>query len=246
MTKYILGGLLAFVLLCAGLAPPSLLKSPLARMGGLQLTYATGTLWNGVGDLRLGEVGPITVEWYFDWAGIPAGALAYRLRLYGENTHLHGRLAIGLERTKVAAEGGVEADAFNPWLAQYGLHLSGWLGLEEMTAAFADGGMESANGKILWGGGPVVYGLGGKKRSATLPPLLARVQSAPAEDAAGPPGIQAKVLTQDGERPLIEAEAIGGWVKIGVTKRLLRLSDVHWPGKEADDEVVITLEEQLL
>lgn len=246
MTKYILVGLLAFALFCAALAPACLLSVPLARLGGPSLTEAAGTLWRGSGDLRWGAVELGTLEWHFDLTGIGEGAAAFHLRLYDENTHLHGRLAAGFGRTALAAEGGLDAAAFNPWLAAYGLQLSGWLQLHRFATTFADGRLESADAEVEWSGGPVRYPSGGKSLSARLPPMLARVQSTAADSAEAAPGIQARVATLEGELPLIEAQAVGSWLKIGVTKRLLRLVNAPWPGQEGDDEVVITLEEQLL
>ncbi len=243
MSKYVLVGLLVFVLFCAALAPASLLSIPLAQLGGPSLTQASGTVWNGVGDLHWGSVDLGTVEWYFDWAGVPAGTAAFHLRLYDENTHLHGRVAAGWRRTTLAAEGSFDAGMLNPWLVTHGLHLSGWMQLDLVTVAFANNQLENADGDIQWSGGPVYYRSGGTKRSAALPPLLARVQSATV--GAAVPSVLARVVTEDGEWPLIEVEAIDGWLKIGVTKRLLQLVDAPWPGQAADDELVITLEEQL-
>ena len=244
MTKYLAVGLLAFVALCAALAPAGLLR-PLLAPVGLSLSAPLGTIWSGGGDLHLHGHSLGAVEWWFDPAELTEPAIAYHWKLFDEQTHVHGNFAAGLGRTRLAAEGGFSAELVNPWLDAYGLRLGGEFGLSEATAAFAEGRVQSVSGRLEWSGGPVRYQLGGAWLGATLPPLGARVQFT-APNGAETPRIDAQVLTLDQGLPLVQIEpADSGYVKISVTRRLMKMANVPWLGEGADDAVALTLEEKL-
>lgn len=244
MIKYFAVGLPAFIVLCAVLAPASLLR-PLLAPAGLSLAAPFGSIWSGGGELRVHgwELG--AVEWRWDPAKLTQPALAYHWKVFAEETHLHGDFAAGLGLARLAAEGGFHADAVNPWLDVYGLRLSGQFHLPKAEAAFADGRVQSAAGRLEWSGGQAHYQLGGAWLKATLPPLAASVQFT-STGGAEPPRMNAQVLTLEGALPLIQvASTDGGYVRIGVTRRLMRLAQAPWLGEGADDAVALTLEEKL-
>lgn len=244
MIKYFAIGLPAFIILCVVLAPASLLR-PLLAQAGLSLAAPFGSVWSGGGELRIHgrELG--AVEWYLDSVKLTEPALAHHWKLFAEETHLHGKFAAGLGLATLAAEGGFHADAVNPWLNAYGLRLSGQFHLPEAAAAFADGRVQSAAGRLEWSGGSAHYQLGGAWLEATLPPLAASVQFA-STGGAEPPRMDAQVLTLEEALPLIQVESTeGGYVKIGVTRRLMKMAQVPWLGEGADDAVAFTLEEKL-
>lgn len=244
MIKYFAIGVPAFIVLCAVLAPASLLR-PLLAPAGLSLAAPFGTVWSGGGELRVQgrELG--SVEWFLDSVKPTEPALAYHWKLFAEETHLHGSFAAGPGLATLAAEGGFDADAVNPWLRAHGLRLSGQFHLPEAQATFADGRVQSADGRLEWSGGSAHYQLGGAWLEAALPPLAASVQFA-STGGAEPPRMDAQVLTLDGALPLIQVESTdGGYVKIGVTRRLLKMAQAPWLGDGADDALALTLEEKL-
>ena len=244
MTKYLAIGVLVFVALCAALAPAGLLR-PLLAPVGLSLSAPLGTVWSGGGDLELGGQPLGAVEWWFDPAQLSEPAISYDWKLFAEQTHVHGNFAAALGQVRLAAEGGFGAELVNPWLDAYGLRLSGEFGLSEAAAAFADGRVQSAAGHLEWSGGRVHYQFGGAWLGATLPPLAARVQFSSPSDAEAP-RINAQVLTADQGLPLVQVEpADGGYVKISLTRRLMKMANVPWLGEGADDAVALSLEEKL-
>ena len=244
MTKYFAIGLLAFAALCAALAPADLLR-PLLAQADVSLSAPLGTIWSGGGDLQLHGKPLGAVEWHFDPARLAQPALAYNWKLFAEETHVHGNFAAGLGAARLAAEGGFDAGLVNPWLDAYGLRLSGQFLLSEAVAAFADGRVQSAAGHLEWSGGRVQYQLGGAWLGAKLPPLAGSVQFA-SPNGAETPRLDAQVLTLEEALPLIQVEsADGGYVKISVTRRLMKMANVPWLGEGADDAVALTLEEKL-
>ena len=244
MTKYFAIGLLAFVALCTALAPADLLRPPLAQVG-LSLSWPFGTIWSGGGDLGVSGRHLGAVEWYFDPAKLTEPAIAYDWKVFAEQTHVHGNFAVGPGQARVAAEGGFDAALVNPWLDAYDLQLSGQFHLSGAEAAFAERSVQSAAGHLEWSGGRVHYQLGGVWLGATLPPLAARVQFT-LPSGAKTPRISAQVLTSDEALPLIQVESTeGGYVEIGVTRRLMKMANVPWLGEGADDAIALTLEEKL-
>lgn len=242
MTKYFAIGLLTFAALCAALAPADLLR-PLLAQAGVSLSAPLGTIWSGGGDLQLHGQPLGAVEWYFDPTKLPA--LAYNWKLFAEETHVHGNFAVGFGSAKLAAEGGFDAGLVNPWLNPYSLRLSGQFLLSEAAAAFAEGRIQSVAGRLEWSGGRVQYQLGGAWLGAKLPPLAGSVQFA-SPNGAETPRLDAQVLTVEEALPLIQVEsAAGGYVKISVTRRLMKMANVPWLGEGADDAVALTLEEKL-
>ena len=230
-------GILAFALFCAALAPAELLAVLIERLGGASLTATAGTLWSGSGALRLQGLGLGRLHWSFEPVTLMQLAPGCTWRLAGDSLDLHGRMAFQGGAIELSARGTVAAAAVNPGLAAYDIRLDGGFDIERLDATVTAEGLERLDGGGRWSGGAVSYALGGQSHTALLPPMRAEAQSAP---------VRAKAFAEAGSTLLMEAEIMdGGYVKIGITRRLLQLLNQPWAGGGAEDEIVVSVEEAI-
>ena len=235
--KTIYIGILVFVLFCVALAPAGLLALLIERLGGVSLTATAGTLWSGSGALHLQGFGLGRLHWSFEPVTLMQLAPGYAWRLAGDGVNLQGRMAFPGDAIELSASGTVDTAAVNSGLAAYDIRLGGGFSIQRVDATVTAGGFERLDGGASWSGGVVNYALGGQSHSALLPPMRAEAQSAP---------IRARAFAEAGNTLLIQAEIMdGGYVKIGLTRRLLQLLNRPWAGSGADDEIVVAVEEAI-
>ena len=235
--RYLAVGVLAFALFCAALAPAGLLTVLIDRLGGASLTATAGTIWSGSGALRLRRFALGRLHWSFEPVTLARMALGYTWRLSGDSLNLHGRMAFRPDAVELSARGAVANAAVNAGLAAYDIRLDGGFDIDSLDATVTATGLERLEGGGRWSGGAVNYALGGQFHTALLPPMRAEAQSAP---------VKARVFADQGDTLLIQAEIMGGgYVKIGITRRLLQMLNRPWAGSGADDEIVISVEEAL-
>ena len=233
--KTIAVGTLAFALFCAALAPARLFGALIERIGGASLTSASGTIWSGSGALHLGGFPLGRLHWSFEPVSLAQLTLGYTWRLTGDSFNLEGRMAFQGDAVELSARGSVASAAVNAGLAAYDIRLDGRFDIEGLDATLTSDGLAHLDGGGRWSGGAASYVLGRQAHTALLPPMPVEAQSAP---------VRARAFAQDGSTLLIQAEIIdGGYVKIGVTRRLLQLLNRPWAGRGADDEIVISVEE---
>lgn len=235
--KYAAVGLVAFALFCVALAPAGLLAVIIERLGGASLTATAGTIWSGSGALRLRGVPLGRLHWSLEPVTLAQLAPGAAWRLSGEGLELRGRMAWQGDAIELSAQGTVASAAVNAGLAAYDIRLDGGFDIEGLDAVVAAGDLQHLAGGGRWSGGAVSYALGGQSHTALLPPMRAEAQSPP---------VKAKAFAEQGDTLLIEAEIIdGGYVKIGITRRLLRLLNQPWAGRGADDEIVVSVEQAI-
>ena len=228
-------GILAFALFCGALAPAGLFALLIERLTGASLTATVGTIWSGSGALRLKSVALGRLRWSFEPVTLAQLAPGYTWRLTGDGLNLSGRMALPTDAIELSASGAVAAAAVNAGLAAYDIRLDGTLDIEGLDATVTAAGLKRLEGGGRWSGGAVSYALGGRSHTAPLPPMRLEAQSAP---------VKARGFAEAGNTLLIEAEIMeGGYVKIGVTRRLLQLLNQPWAGSGAADEIVVSVEE---
>ena len=228
-------GILAFALFCAALAPAGLLAVLIERLGGASLSATAGTLWSGSGALRLKGLGLGRLHWSFEPVTLMEFAPGYTWRLADDSLNLHGRMAFQGDAIKLSASGAMDTAAVNVGLAAYDIRLGGGFNIEDLEATVTAGGLQRLDGGGRWSGGVVSYALGGQSHTALLPPMRAEAQSAP---------VRARAFAEAGNTLLVRAEIMdGGYVKIGITRRLLQMLNQPWAGSGADDEIVVSVEE---
>ena len=230
-------GILAFALFCAALAPAGLFALLIERFGGASLGATAGTIWSGSGALRLNGLGLGRLHWSLDPVTLVRLAPGYTWRIAGDRLNLRGRLAFRGDAIELSARGTVAPAAVNPGLAAYDIRLAGAFDIDSLDATVTAGRLERLDGSGRWSGGAVNYVLGGRFHTALLPPMRAEARSPP---------VAAKAFTEAGNTLLIQAEIMdGGYVKIGITRRLLQLLNQSWAGSGAEDEIVVSVEEAL-
>jgi hypothetical protein len=240
------------VLLIAGFAvvyaPAALLRHVLPQDGSAMLTGHSGTLWNGSANLLVEGQSAGQLAWELAPVTILRGALGYDLQLTGPEQALAAELRLRPGELEFTVNGAVDAGWFDRWLARYDIRLGGKFAFESVRieTAYGRGNDQdsterapgSADGRLTWTGGPVHYQLSGRRYDASLPPLEARFGS----------GLTAVVYPSTGNpTPLLHADLLAnGFMRIGMTRLLTRLLNNPWPGGDADHEVVLEVEEQVL
>jgi hypothetical protein len=240
MTRTLAIGLALFLLFAIVLAPAGLLRVLIPDASGVDLLEASGTLWNGSGELYLAGNPAGTIRWRARAVTILQGALGYDVSVRDSAHEVSGHVAAGLSAVTVSLDGAVGAPFINRWLAPYDIVLSGDFTLHRVDVtwpydadALASG---TAAGEVTWTGGPIRYRLADRNYAGELPPLVAYLGDA----------LETQVYPKDGQTPLLRADIRpGGFVRIGVTQLLTRLAGNPWPGAHADHEIVLEVEEQL-
>lgn len=244
--------ILVLTLLIAGFAvlyaPAALLRQVLSSGSSAVLTGYSGTLWNGSARLLVAGQDAGRLAWELAPVTVLRGALGYHLHLTGPQQSLAADLALRPGGFEVTLNGAVDADWFDRWLARYDIRLGGKFAFESVRieTAYGQGNDQegtgpapgSAGGRLTWTGGPVHYLLSGRRYEGSLPPLEARFGQ----------GLIAVVYPSNGDSTLLlRAELLAnGFARIGMTRLLTRLLNNPWPGGDADHEVVLEVEEQVL
>jgi len=227
-------------------APAALLRQLLAAQGDLGLTALSGTLWNGEGTLIIQGRSAGRLQWRLTPVTFLQGALGYHMTLSGPDHALDANLVVGVRALELTLDGHARGTWLNQWLYEYDIELSGDFTFSSVSlalpytlqtgnaAALAPG---TAAGRLDWSGGPVRYILALEEFRGELPALEARLGE----------GLRAIVTPTGSTTPVLTVELLGnGFIKIGLTRLLTRMLNTPWPGGEADHEVVLVVEEQLL
>lgn len=240
MVRTLIIGLVLVLVFAVALAPATLVRTFIAADSGIELLRTGGTLWDGGADLYLSGQPAGRLHWDFRPGSLLRGTLGYDLTLTGPSHALTGDVRLGPGAGEATVRGRAAAAFANRWLSAYDIHIGGELELRDAHVRvpydFRDTGAGSAAGSVAWTGGPLRYVLSGQANTGTLPPLVGYLGE----------GLEMVVIPEDGQTPLLEAEILpNGFVRIGVTKLLTRLTGTPWPGTQADHEVVLQVEEQL-
>ena len=238
MRKYILLGVLAFLVSAVVLMPASVARLATNRVDGLAMHAVGGTLWNGQASLAYRGEGIGALQWSFVPLGMLGGEIRVRWRLTDADLDLSGVAARGIGHALVNASGRIGAAAVNRVLERYDIVIGG--DFEVTDVAVASDTAVRASGTIAWSGGRTFYRLSGQNYDTALPAMIAEVRTVDGEHT-----LDAK-LADDSAAPLIEVRInSAGWIEIGLTRRFAALAGRPWPIPGDDDAVVLMVEERL-
>ena len=243
MTKtlsYTLIGIATFIACLVLFAPPTPISSALQRIPNVFVGRPSGSLWRGAVDLAYhgNEVGRLS------WSYRPQDLLRLRIGFgYALDDSTHSFTGVGSASASSAdatINGEMSATLLTDLLARYDISISGEFDIPETINLVAPhGGMPHATGKIRWSGGGIAYRLGTMSRRATLPQLIAYLES----PSTGP---SATVYAEGDDTPLLLASVQpDGWVSIGVTVRFLELVGQPWSGSQPPQAVIMEVQEKL-
>ena len=238
--RYALLGVLALVACIVYLAPATLLSMALGDQRPTQLTQVRGTIWEGAATLEH-EGQPLgSISWQFDAGGLAHGEANFDWRLAGAGHTLSGLARFGLAGLHCSAAGTVSGAAMRRILAPYWIETTGDVGIEHIGADVTYGlRLQSMVGELSWSGGEVRYRLAGEHYRMVLPPLAGMLETVDAEPTL-------TVFAQGVDAPLLHIRlGAGGWLNIGVTKKLTKMAGFPWPGNETDHAIVMDVSERL-
>ena len=243
MLKYILIGILIFLVVAIAYAPASVVKRPVENAApDVVLLEPRGTIWDGQADLLAKGVAIGKLNWQTHLLATLTLTPAADWQLNNNAAALHGTAGYDFGQAEIVANGEADVSLLNDWLNAYDIFLTGDVTLDKVSVELATMAkrIDHLAGDIHWTGGQVRYNMGGLLQSATLPPMTVSLTT-----AAGEP--RAVLYAQGDATPLIIVnQTTNGFVKIGMTKRFTRLLNKPWPGSDPDHVVVLEVEEQLL
>ncbi|NOX49480.1 MAG: type II secretion system protein N [Gammaproteobacteria bacterium] len=243
MKRYILFGVIAFVLAMIVMAPAGLINRVTDRMPGVNLLDTAGSIWNGQGHLLIQGQDYGQLNWQFRPSTLVFLTPTFDWYLSHPQGELRGTAGSSLRSGNLTIQGSVAAAVVNPSLAIYDIHIRGEFTFTDVLAelSHANRTVVDIGGHIDWSGGLVRYTLAGQLQEVELPALTARLQMTDTNTA------QAVVYPVDQQTPLMIASmGENGFVKVGITKLFTKMLHNPWPGSDPDHAVVLEVEEQLL
>ena len=242
MIKYVLAGLVVFVIAAIAAAPAGIVDRLVSQSGTAELTHSRGSLWRGQADLLVENNHLGQVNWDFNVGSLFKLQPTYDWTLTQSNWTLAGLAGTGLREAELKVSGDVDARAVNQWLAPYDIITSGTFSILSTEVLLPHNATvpRAFTGQINWTGGLVRYTLSGLRGEATLPPLVAYLDL---NDDNEP---QATVFAQNDQTPLLIASlSRDGFAKVGISKRFTQLLNNTWPGSDPDHHIVVQVEEKL-
>ncbi len=247
LTGYIFLGVLSFLVFVFALFPANLawkaVPEQTRRSLPIKVDQVGGTLWDGFavfqspgGPLR----GQFAVQWEFHPLALLALQAAMTLKVQTAGFDLGGRFHVGVNGYGVSdLSGKLDAALINGWLRSQGVTASGDLKLDNVELVVSGGQVDSASGRITWGGGPVKYSQGRNRQNLELPPILGTVSS----DNNG--GVLLNFVETRNKQPLadlsVNKDTVGG---IKVYQRVLKIAGMGGSGKK-DDDILFNLQQPL-
>jgi len=235
--------LLLVMAFAVAFAPAALIRHALPGAAGIELVAPAGTLWNGQALALIDGRSAGTIGWRMAPVTLLQGALGYHIDLDGPGHAIEAQLRLRPATVEIRLQGGADANAFNDWLSVYEIQLSGHFTFDNVTIKAPyrlDQHQDltgAASGTLTWSGGTVHYRLAAEPYRGDLPPLEATFGA----------GLEAIVRARGNATPLLFIGILNnGHIRLGMTKLLTKMLNNPWPGREADHEVVLEVEEQLL
>jgi type II secretion system (T2SS) protein N len=242
MTKYVLAGLVVFVIAAIAAAPAGIVDRLVNQSGTAELTHSQGSLWRGQADLLVENNHLGQVQWDFKVGSLFKLKPTYQWTLTQSNWALAGAAGTGFSEVEFNVSGEVDAQAINQWLAAYDITTSGTFNIAPTEVLLPhDATLPRAfTGQINWTGGLVRYTLSGLRSEASLPPLVAYLDLNEDNEP------QATVFAQNDQTPLLIASlGNSGFAKVGISKRFTQLLNNPWPGTDPDHHIVVQVEEKV-
>ena len=244
MKKYVLLGILFFIVVVLVRMPASIVSTILDNHPKISLVDARGTIWQGQGHLLVDGNRLGIAQWSLSAWSILTFSPSAEWMLEQNFATLSGDAIYSWNELQLSANGMVQAEAFNPFLVDYDIDITGDFKLDGVVAN-VDTNRESGSlllnrieGDILWSGGIVKFTLAGLLQEEILPSLITRLDS-----NEGLPN--ATVFEVGANTPLMMfAQGAPGFIKVSITKRFTQLLNRPWPGSAADHEIVVEVEEQ--
>ncbi|MFE8073252.1 type II secretion system protein N [Marinobacteraceae bacterium S3BR75-40.1] len=200
-----------------------------------------GSVWDGEALVKVAGRA-LRLDWQ---AGLPLWAeqqwpIAWSLetrqsRIAGEVTNLATEgLSVGID------EGRIDLAEFASLARANGLTLNGQITIDRLRLQLNAQGWKEATGVARWSGGPVAWNLPTGRGQATMPPMVARLETR--GDA-----LQAVVREESSSTPLITSRLQPtGWAHVEVHQRLLTLSGLQIGKGNPPDKVVFQVKQRLM
>lgn len=236
-------GILAYVVFLLALFPINIAYK-LVEPKGLPVSVEalSGTLWNGEAIVKQRDLGRLDLNWELSPLSLLVGQVSAKVDVKSQKANLKG--AVNASASGVVeisdTKGFVSADLVNQFIRRQRASLAGdfeLMGLNliyDVNAKHA----ESASGRLIWQGGQVNYPMGRKKKSATMPMLVADL-------GADNGNLTANVVTTEGEQLGQANLKNDGWAGVAIKRRLVDLAGEKWPGKGGADSTIFEVSEKV-
>lgn len=202
-----------------------------------QVISVGGTVWSGNGDVRYWNFPPTNLAWSVRPFSLLHGRLDLKAVASGDDIHLDGNGGAAPGRFNASATGFVGSAWINPVSTNYGLKFTGKLKIEQLQLAADRQWFTSANGKLHWNGGEVLYRTARGLQTIDLPSMDGKLY-----ETANDLHLD---ITHGGEPLITIILHRNGWVKVNIKERLFKVANLPWPSGEAPGDTALSLEEQI-
>ena len=242
MKRYVVAGILVFVVSAIVLAPAGLVSRSLENFThDLALVEPRGTIWEGQGVLISAGESVGQLNWQLQpWSLLLLDPTA-TWQLRSTALDLQGSIT-GTTELNVNVTGDIDLVAFEPLFNRYDLAIPGRVSVDDVVLGLDTQSRQltHADGRLLWSGGQVRYVLSGILSESTLPQMYAQLSTTNQHPTAD-------IYAQGEPIRLMQAQITpDGFIKIGISKMFTKVLNRPWPGSDPDHAIVLEVEEQLL
>jgi hypothetical protein len=240
MGRYLLIGLLCFLLFAVVFAPAGLIPRLAAGVPGLQMHNAAGTVWRGSADVLIEGQDLGRAAWQVRPAGLLRARLSLDVQLQATGETVEARIERRLRGTEGTLRGRVDMRHFAPLLQNYDLEIPGAIDISELSFRHRDTDpLPYLHGELSWTGGNVRYVLGNDPHQTQLPPLVGQITT-----ESDIPTLN--VTAEASDTPLMRASiAPDGWATIGISRRFTELVGQPWQSDAPPQAMVLEVQEKL-
>ena len=242
---FLLLGIISYLSFLIATFPVSLVwtsVSPKLPLKQLQINVkaVSGSIWKGNALIASRGIEGV-LAWDVSVPGLFTGKLPVKLSIKSNigSFQTNARFALnGAELTDTI--GNINLAGLNPFLRRDRLTLAGDVKIENLSLAFYDGDILTANGRFTWSGGEVKYPAGRDIHGGQFPPMVGLISQKANVTRLTIRDNQSSVDLLDGE---LDAFGMG---TLRVKRRLLDLANEPWPKNSSESDVVFKVKRKIL
>jgi general secretion pathway protein N len=206
----------------------------------INVKAVSGSIWKGEAFIASRGIEGV-LAWDVFVPGFFTGKLPVKLRIKSNIGSFQTMARFALNGAELMdTRGNINLPGLNPLLKRDRLTLAGDIKVENLTLAFYDGVISTANGRFTWSGGDVKYPAGREVHGGQFPPVVAVISQKADVTRLSVRDNQSTVDLLEGE---LDAFGMG---TLKVKRRLLDLANEPWPKNSSESDVVFKVRRKVL
>ncbi len=209
----------------------------------ITLLNTSGTLWNGNGRISNNAIRKVNISWSIPIFDILVLSPSVIWKLDKNDSVLQGKSSISLKKMTTDLSGKIGSVLLNRIFSEYDVRLDGSLsveGLSMVTDPRKSFSINQLDGLAIWTGGEITYMLAKSPVTIMSPVFELELFN------KTPNIINARLNSPNYNFPLLLASLTErGNLNVKVTKAFTKIFGNKWPGQEAEENIVLELEEYI-